>query len=698
MHIFKTKPTAAPLGHESERVDARGAYRIAVDPERRLPREVLAAQLHTLLAVSGDEIGSRPSDLIEYAQRWSRQAAARHSELFDRYREDNAVYEVLVRRTVLGCAPLASMAGAWLQWLTCSGTCEDEFALRTLALYATDLGAGHARRSRGQTYLSLMRATRLSDYAEPIARLAADPRIPDRAFTLPATLLLASRLPSEFTAEIIGADLCLRAVATLPALAPLATHLPTATDWVRLAFDTAPGEEGPGALRRCLELAETLAADPDRAVRMVRGFRWALYQLEEWDNALFDELHRACDPAVEMAELVRARAREAHVYHHDFVLAGRSLSDWFTEARTDPGPLVRALADSRLIRPGRPDASPLITTLVAENGRMFRVFTDNDLAVIRRWIAALPTETPAASNVGRSTPPPPLSLIGLHRPHGPGATPMGIREAYHLLHAREQTDALHHYAAGYVRNWLDRVRETEVHLPTTWEPTGLRTWLLDQHDRHAVEYDSCDEPLPTREELIVESVQLAPMILIDGAWLQGFTDYSLASTEIGFSLFATYWDELGNSELRLNHPLIYRRLLGDMGINLPPTASKEFADWDGFDDKAFAVPVYWLSLSRYPQSFVPELLGLNLAIELSGVGGTYRRMRRSHASHGFDTRFIDIHSTIDNVSTGHSAWASDAVDIYLATVTGTGGAGAADQAWQRVRTGYAALDPVAIGL
>nr|WP_238420460.1 iron-containing redox enzyme family protein [Streptomyces taklimakanensis] len=214
------------------------------------------------------------------------------------------------------------------------------------------------------------------------------------------------------------------------------------------------------------------------------------------------------------------------------------------------------------------------------------------------------------------------------------------------------------------------------------------------HDRHNEAFEQgAEQELPSREALVDSTVQLAPLTLIDGAWIQGFTDYEHASSEIGHSLFDTYWDELGNGEARLNHPLIYREVLQEMGVDVPPTASRAFAEWEGFRDASFDLPVYWLSIGRFPQTFMPEVLGLNLAMELSGVGGTYRKARLALKKYGFSTRFVDIHNTVDNVATGHSAWAADAIDTYLSSITASQGAGALDSAWERVRTGYRSLNP-----
>jgi hypothetical protein len=92
-------------------------------------------------------------------------------------------------------------------------------------------------------------------------------------------------------------------------------------------------------------------------------------------------------------------------------------------------------------------------------------------------------------------------------------------------------------------------------------------------------------------------------------------------------------------------------------------------------------------------TYAPEILGMNLAMELSGVGGSYRSARKFLQFHGFSTQFVDIHNTIDNVSTGHSAWAADAIDTYMReSATRLGGDGTARD-WLRVRTGYESLQP-----
>ncbi len=695
-------PIVAPLrsaSHDTTASEAsRSVYGGAVDPEAAMPGGPLLEQIRAELERSQDADGSL--DELRYrAASWSAAETRRFHELFAPL--EAAERRVVVRRTALACAPLALMSGAWLQWLSAPGNADDPTVLSILALYAADLGVGSPRASRGDTYLPVLRRLQLSDNAVPAGRLASDPRIDDGHFRLAALLLTMSRRPDDFTPEILGADLCLRSVKLLPALTLVREQEPTATDWNVVDPSAArKGEQRTAAALSLAAVRSLSARDGDDVGNRVRqGFRWALAALREWSERLHAELVAACDPAYEMAELIRHRAREGSVYHHSFLLEGRPLADWLKDCRSNPHPMLAALARSRLVRPGRPEESQLVNGLVSERGRMFRVFSPQDLDVVRRWISSLPSSSDAYRSDGpravRAAAP--LGL-GDWRADDEGREPADIREAYTLLLNRTETTAVRKYARAYVHGWLGRSRhgidEGDMALPRKWQPRGLRPWLVDMHDRHSEAFDQdTDQVLPSRETLIDSTVQLAPLTLIDGAWIQGFTDYEHASSEIGHSLFDTYWDELGNGEARLNHPLIYREVLQEMDVHLPPTASPEFAQWDGFRDRSFELPVYWLSIGRFPQTFMPEVLGLNLAMELSGVGGTYRRARLALKEYGFSTRFVDIHNTIDNVATGHSAWAADAIDTYLSSITASQGAQALDTAWDRVRAGYRSLNP-----
>ncbi len=189
------------------------------------------------------------------------------------------------------------------------------------------------------------------------------------------------------------------------------------------------------------------------------------------------------------------------------------------------------------------------------------------------------------------------------------------------------------------------------------------------------------------------ATQAAPLVLIDGSWLQGGLGAGMIRTPIGRKLFHIFYEEVGCGNHDGHHANLYRSLLSEMGVSLPPFDSREFAHWSGFEDSTFEVPVIWLCLSHFPRRCLPEILGLNLAVELAGLGAGYMGARDVLRHYGFSTLFVDLHNAADNVSVGHTAWALDAIKTYMDEVAASQGLHALDAVWHRVWTGVRSTLP-----
>ncbi|MEA2821094.1 MAG: hypothetical protein QOJ86_3098 [Bradyrhizobium sp.] len=679
----------------------RKVFQYAGNPEVFLDRE----NVLSLVSEAGWPAGTGETSDLETALtgvHWIDDSRRRWSELLEDAKRSGSSAE-LERAILIQSVPFAATLGGWLQGLTAPGVFEDPIYLRALALLADDVGVGRAEWSRYDAFRFICHRRGISEHAVGVRDIHMVREIRDEMFELPAILLALSRRSDHFSPEIFGIDVAFRWTGLLPAWESLARGSVDEPQWNRLnmaAKQTAalPEEHSPRSFSR--EIAEEVARTLGSSNRICRGIAWGVHALHSWDARLRVCCEAAADPTISMAMLLQERAREASAYHGRYQIEGKSLSKWFKEATDDPLPLVHALAKSRLVRPGQPDRSALVTTLLRSDGPMFRIFRGDDVELIRRWIASIDPSLDQATKHRRSrrwqlpAAPPPRNVR--EGDFAVGYVPSNIREAYYLLQGRSLAPRSRDFAEDYVLRWLvpsqRSIGKTSRSLPDEWYPDRLRTWLLDAHDRHNSEFESNrHDDIPAREEVIDSTLQLAPLTLIDGSWLQGFTDISLASTRVGFRLFETYWDELGNGQYELNHPRIYREVLRSMGIELAPTTSIEFATDHRIRDESFRLPVYWLCLGKLPVSFRAEILGMNLAMELSGVGGSYRSAKHFLQHYGFQTLFVDIHNTIDNVSTGHSAWAAAAIDAHMQQVREFGGV---EAAWERVRIGYESLAPI----
>ncbi len=59
--------------------------------------------------------------------------------------------------------------------------------------------------------------------------------------------------------------------------------------------------------------------------------------------------------------------------------------------------------------------------------------------------------------------------------------------------------------------------------------------------------------------------------------------------------------------------------------------------------------------------------------------------------YGYCSTFVDVHNTVDNMSTGHSTIALDAVKIHFDEMLERGGLEEVRRHWRLIWTGYRAL-------
>jgi hypothetical protein len=614
--------------------------------------------------------------------------------------------------------PQAMLTGALLQktfHATQSGT---ELAAVFHRMHQAILRQHHRSSNRHECYSAMLQL--LDVYLPPLgsARLQGDLGIQELSFELPTIDLAMSRFPDRFMPEILGA--CLYDAARgVPSIVRAAVEQLRATGKI-IAVDLFPSEVEQQRLLDEVLLAITLfirdfkgnSADLVALIgRIYLSTTLRARSCSAWSEHIASLASRGyLQPRARMLRMLQGKSKYAVGYHSHLRLGKCPFDQLLVQ---NPRQFMSELAASRYIVPGEPDRSALLTSLVAPKGKMFRIFQPDELDVIRAWVSSLaPAENEAndrilrtAGGVGKNAT---ISgdsvsygswIANTRTPERANAQSVTARDMYYRLLPAEQDAEIRPLALDYALRWL-RLSERQIAIGKRPPPLreynqrAFNDWFDETVSKQIASYHPKDpKDFKSRDCVVDEAVQLCPLVMIDGAWLQGWCGPGLTDTPIGRILYTIYSDEIGNGDTSLNHPNIYRTLMNEMGVDLPEIGSSSFADWDGFRDESFRVPVLWLSLALFPRRFLPETLGLNLAMELSGVGGAYRSARDELRYYGFSSHFVDLHNTIDNVSTGHSAMAMEAIQIYLDGVIDSHDRRAVNLHWQRIWAGYLALVP-----
>jgi hypothetical protein len=629
--------------------------------------------------------------------------------------------EGLARRQILHYftqyAPTALVDGCWLQCGLRVATAHTRSGAALTAMYVHQVRA--CDDDPGRHFVADYRQvwSRLGAPLEEVSSRSLVERhdLADTDFHLPVLLLSLGQFPRTHLPELLGLHLAWQRIG-VPAFGPTlirdacaAFGLPPAGGDL---LDAGYLQRGEALARRAVdELVEDSAGTCEAVQdRIARGLKLGAAAWSRWlETTRSTAPQGPPDPRREMIALIRRKAPHARGYHGHKQLGGTQIDRYLDPDRFDPAGLLDALAASPHVKPGRPEESPLVRRLVEFGGPMLAVFSPAELEIMRTWIASL-ADQPAVARVPDAT----------VRPIRPEPAPQAwrvasrdefrrdserrfgrcsIRDLYHHLINVEFAPEILPVAEKVARDRLERAMATldtgERPIPSlTWDRSALERWVYQKHREQVDSYRPLNgAPRVSRDAFVESTVQLAPLVLIDGGWLQGMASASIIHTTVGRMLFHVFCEEVGLGNAAEHHANIYRDLLRAMGEDAPAVESRAFADWPRLKDASFEVPVLWLSLSCFPRHFLPEILGLNLAVELAGVGGPYLEARDTLRYYKLPTLFVNVHNAADNVSVGHAAWAMNAITQYMDELVEREGPHRVNHAWHRVWTGVRATLP-----
>ncbi len=438
-------------------------------------------------------------------------------------------------------------------------------------------------------------------------------------------------------------------------------------------------------------LMKPLSSEASKRVR--RGKDFFLNRTTAWIHAWQAHRELKRDLRRQVLSIFRQKACYGKGLHHRVKWQGRSLESWFSELREGSGErFLKAFLESPFVDLECPDDSRFFQRSIAFEGPMFGVFNKQETKIIKQWLLSERRSClkgPASSS--KSITSPAIAARRVAKISSKTNKTGSIPELYlHLLTGKnfpQCLDQAHFYVEKILRGARKKARQSQFHYSPLVLKQTIDGWYQNAHRSVP---KAAAIPKLSREAYVWGIEQLAPAILIDGAWLQYSALVARQYPAIGDNLWAIFRDELGAGKVRQNHANVYRQLLAELSIELPPFDSKAFINHPGFINGAFDLPAFLLAIGQLPGAFLPELLGLNLAIELSGLGGTYQTLAEELTYWGIDPAIVRLHQSIDNLACGHAARARETVIAYLDAFAPAGD-GVVQAQWLRIWTGYHAL-------
>ena len=607
-------------------------------------------------------------------------------------------------RILLGYAPTALLDGCWLTSSVQVSRTHSLIGEICLDAFFLECGMGSADRHHGTLYRTWLAALGLCVGLPTSRAFVLDSRFADEDFELALLGLRMGRANGVLLPEHLGfhaAMICwgppqvVRSAAGSSQSPFLAVHEPGSTEQSRAEW----------LAKRSLRAYEEQGG-PNWS-RVVNGALALRDQRRVWLASLRPKESPTAQQA--MLQLIANKLRHGFGFHRRVMLGGRSLDAWLEPDKPDLSGFLTALAHSCWVVPGQPERSPILNRSTQFGGPMFGVFDDHELSVMRDWIGSLSQGDSSPIEVQKGSSPSPedkyAQTLRFDDDRSPLSGPVipipSLPVLYHrFLCEGQQADTVD-LAQRYVSERLREVASAG-HVEVLrrqglwpWSSALLSKWVNAR--LHEQVFDGADpldgrlgmERFLNRSEVIWLLQQLAPAALIDGAWLQGVTSPVCYQSAVSTLLLRIYRDELGAGIPHQHHGNIMRRILAEQGVELPDCDSERFVRYPGFLPESFSTPVLWLAFALHSKMYLPELLGLNLAIEMAGVGRMYDRAAVLLRHHQIDPYFFVLHNTIDNGASGHTAWSVQAIQLYLDELGLHADSSVVADSWRRVWQGYA---------
>jgi len=577
----------------------------------------------------------------------------------------------------------------WLQNISMAASSQTAIAVQMMSIYIQLTGKDQGGSDLQEMHRSLLLATGTGIPSLHSVSYSQQAEIIPEMLGLACIQLAFARFPRVFFPEILGFSL---AYCQMPSLIEICFpnhQLPS------LFFETRKQrlDEQISPLVECITDYLDCFPQHKRALwlRIQNGFCLYQQQIQDCRERFLLSVEKPISPHQAIARLFQKKAMAAIGHHQKIQLQGVSLDHWFAGMPTNNLEFLQALKQSGFVNREKPLESPLLA-LFDIKGPMFGVVNKSELEIIKNWLQEGLNETPV-SITQDSEKIEPYILPSLRFQPTKNYEKLSNRELYYYLVNADLFPDVMPVARAKASKWLRLCTFFNSPPFINYSHKHFDAYIKTIYQREMSAYQPLQgKPKTSREAYVWGLEQLAPMILIDGCWIQHSLDLQNVNSEISEILFSIYCDEVGNGQLEKNHPYIFHQLLNSLSIDLPPVYSEDFVKYQRFINSAFDLPVYMLALSSFSVEFLPELLGLNMAIELSGLGRGYMGLVDEWNYWGIDPAIAKVHISIDNYASGHTFLAKKAIQLYMDDILQcTGDREVLDRHWRRIYSGYASL-------
>jgi hypothetical protein len=309
-------------------------------------------------------------------------------------------------------APFNLIDGAWLRNIGQTGPMDEVRGL-LYSICMDELGDGDISMNHCNIYRDLCHSVGYYPPQVESEEFAFDPRFLDSGFLVPAFQLAISQFTQEYLPELIGMTLQLEwEVVDLKPTRDLLTYFGFDPHFyvMHIGIDNAVNGHGRRAADAVsLYLEDIRKSGGEAAVQVAWQRIWngfvafssLPFDLERsFAQDLRDLITSPPSLRDQMMEMILRKAPMGSRNHQSHTIGGTRIDDWFD----NPAGFLEALQAAEWIIPGDWDNSRMKGLLDFETGPMFRVFTDDEIALWKKYVTWLKSPTPP--------PTPPLPPLG----------------------------------------------------------------------------------------------------------------------------------------------------------------------------------------------------------------------------------------------------------------------------------------------